>query len=77
MRVRDLTLGLSLPAGTAHRAHLTSARLYFTAENPFTVTRYNGYNPEVSVDPNPLLQGIDYGSYPVSRTFLAGLNLKF
>lgn len=77
LRVRDLTLGLSLPGKVAKWAHIVGARLYFTAENPFTITRYNGYNPEVSVDPNPLQQGIDYGSYPVSKTYLLGINVKF
>lgn len=82
LRVRDLTLGISLPDRMARAARLTGLRFYFTAENPFTVTKYNGYNPEVSVDsnplsPNPLTPGIDYGSYPVSKTFLLGLNLKF
>ncbi len=77
MRVRDLTLGITAPQKTLHWAHLSSVRLYVTAENPFTVTKYNGYNPEVSIDPNPIQQGIDYGSYPVSKTYLVGLNVKF
>jgi hypothetical protein len=77
MRVRDLTVGISAPQKTLHWAHVSSVRLYVSAENPFTVTKYNGYNPEVSVDPSPIQQGIDYGSYPVSRTYLVGLNVKF
>jgi len=77
MRVRDLTLGITAPQRALHWAHVTSVRLYVTAENPFTVTKYNGYNPEVSIDPNPIQQGIDYGSYPVSKTYLVGLNVKF
>jgi hypothetical protein len=53
------------------------ARFYVTAENPFTFTKYNGYNPEVSVESNPLTPGIDYGSYPVAKNYLIGVNLKF
>jgi len=76
-RIRDLTLGVALPDRLAKSARLTGVRLYFTAQNPFTITKYNSYNPEVSVDSNPLQPGVDYGSYPVSKTFLLGLNLKF
>jgi TonB-linked SusC/RagA family outer membrane protein len=77
LRIRDLTLGVSLPQQTAKSIGLANLRVYVTAENPFTITKYNGYNPEVSVDSNPLQQGVDYGSYPVNKTFLLGLNIKF
>jgi len=77
LRIRDLTLGATLPQKMAKSIGFASARLYVTAENPFTFTKYNGYNPEVSVESNPLTPGIDYGSYPVSKTFLIGANLKF
>jgi TonB-linked SusC/RagA family outer membrane protein len=77
MRIRDLTLGVSLPDRMAKHAGLNMVRLYVTATNPFTFTHYNGYNPEVSVDSNPLMPGVDYGSYPVAKTFLVGLNVKF
>lgn len=76
-RVRDITLGVSLPDKMLRASRLAGLRLYFTAQNPWTITKYNGYNPEVSVDPNPLQQGVDYGSYPVSKTYLVGLNVKF
>jgi len=76
-RVRDLTFGVSLPEKTAKAAGLAGVRFYVTAENPFTFTKYNGYNPEVNIETNPLTPGVDYGSYPVSKTFLLGLNLKF
>lgn len=77
MRIRDLTLGVSLPDRMVKRAGLNMVRIYFTATNPFTFTHYNGYNPEVSIDPNPLMPGVDYGSYPIAKTFLMGLNFKF
>jgi len=76
LRVRDLTLGVSLPDKTAKSWKLNGLRLYFTAQNLWTFTHYNGYNPEVSIDSNPLTPGIDYGSYPVSKSFVAGINVK-
>jgi TonB-linked SusC/RagA family outer membrane protein len=76
-RIRDLTLGATFPQKLAKAIGFASARLYVTATNPFTFTKYNGYNPEVSVESNPLTPGIDYGSYPISKTYLIGVNLKF
>ncbi|SDS72977.1 TonB-linked outer membrane protein, SusC/RagA family [Mucilaginibacter mallensis] len=76
-RIRDLTLGATLPGKMTRSIGLESARIYVTAENPFTFTKYNGYNPEVSVDANPLTPGVDYGSYPVAKTFIIGVNVKF
>jgi len=77
LRIREITLGLTLPDKMIKKAGLGSLRVYATAQNPFTFTKYNGYNPEVSVDTNPLTPGIDYGSYPLAKMFLLGLNLKF
>jgi TonB-linked SusC/RagA family outer membrane protein len=76
-RIRDITLGVSLPDRMAKSIGFAGARFYVTAENPFTFTKYNGYNPEVSVESNPLTPGIDYGSYPVAKNYLIGVNLKF
>jgi TonB-linked SusC/RagA family outer membrane protein len=77
LRIRDLTLGATLPGKMTKSIGLASARIYVSALNPFTFTKYNGYNPEVSVNANPLTPGVDYGSYPISKTFLLGLNIKF
>lgn len=76
-RIRDITLGVTMPDRMMKRAGLEGLRIYATAQNPFTFTKYNGYNPEVSVDTNPLTPGIDYGSYPLAKMFLLGLNFKF
>lgn len=76
-RIRDITLGVTLPDKMIRKAGIYGIRIYATAQNPFTFTKYNGYNPEVSVDTNPLTPGIDYGSYPLAKMFLLGINLKF
>ncbi|MGC3978958.1 MAG: hypothetical protein QM751_12475 [Paludibacteraceae bacterium] len=55
---------------------VNSVRFYVSADNIFTLTKYSGYDPEVSYW-NPLLTGLDYTSYPRSRTFTLGVNLKF
>ena len=53
-------------------------RLYVSGQNLHTWTKYIGYNPEANARPtNALSQGEDYGSYPLPRTIIAGLNLTF
>ncbi len=78
VRVRTITLGYTLPTALLQRLHLNRARLYVTTQNPFTFTKYIGYNPEVSARPdNALSAGEDYGTYPLARTTSVGLNLSF
>lgn len=78
VRIRTITLGYSLPAAFMQRLHLTRARVYVSAQNPFTFTKYTGYNPEVSSRPdNALSAGEDYGTYPLARTTSVGINLSF
>jgi len=76
MRIRDITLGITLPKAMIKRAGFTNVRIYASATNPFLFTKYNDYNPEVSQDTNPLNPGVDYGTYPLSKSFVLGLNLS-
>lgn len=78
IRVRNITAGYSLPATLAKRVGIEKLRFYLSAQNPFTFTKYKGYNPEVSQNAsNALEPGIDAGAYPASKTFVIGLNLNF
>ena len=76
-RIRDITFGVTLPKKWTNHAGLEKVRAYFTAYNPFTFSNYSGYNPEVSQNSNPLTPGIDYGTYPVARSYVFGLNVSF
>lgn len=84
VRLRNLQLGYTLPTGFGKRMGLSSARIYVAAQNLFTITKYSGYDPEVgSANVNggssqsPLTTGVDYGRYPVPRTFMGGINFQF
>jgi len=78
VRIRTITLGYALPTTLLQRLHLSRARVYATTQNPFTFTKYSGYNPDVSARPdNALSQGEDYGTYPLARTTSIGINLSF
>ncbi len=57
---------------------MTNAQIYVSAQNFFTVTKYSGYDPEVTqYATNPLAQGIDFGSYPQTRQFTFGFQAGF
>ncbi|GAB3948492.1 TonB-dependent receptor [Spirosoma harenae] len=78
VRIRTITLGYALPTALLQRLHLSRARIYATVQNPFTFTKYLGFNPEVNSRPDSALSsGEDYGTYPLPRTTSVGINLSF
>jgi TonB-linked SusC/RagA family outer membrane protein len=81
IRLNNLQLGYSLPQSLLRSIHITRLRFYIAAENLLTITKYDGYNPEVGMkdgnDGDPLDIGIDRAYYPQARSFSAGLNLSF
>ncbi|NLR77009.1 SusC/RagA family TonB-linked outer membrane protein [Chitinophaga eiseniae] len=78
IRVRNIALGYNLPASLLRRSHIPSARIYGAVQNPFTFAKYSLFNPEISNrTENALTAGEDYGSYPLARTYMIGLNVTF
>ncbi|MBB6460371.1 SusC/RagA family TonB-linked outer membrane protein [Flammeovirga kamogawensis] len=75
LRIRNMTLGYTIP-NQIFNNKINSLRFYFTAQNPFTFTKYKGYDPEVGGD-GLYMRGVDAGNYPVSRRFLGGVKLNF
>ncbi|MEY3367271.1 MAG: hypothetical protein RI973_426 [Bacteroidota bacterium] len=78
IRLRNVTLGCSLPADWLQRMKMSKVRIYATANNLYTFTKYRGYDPEVNAfGQSHLLQGIDYGGYPLARTLIGGVQVVF
>lgn len=73
LRIKNVTLGYTLPVRLTNQAHIGAVRLYVTTSNLFTFTKYKGYDPEVGMDE----LGIDAGRYPQARSILMGLNVNF
>ncbi|MCR6722618.1 MAG: hypothetical protein NVV59_20510 [Chitinophagaceae bacterium] len=71
LRIKNITFGYTLPAHIAGRLKMSSARIYLSAQNLLTFTKYSGFDPEVPAN------GIDLNVYPVTRTISAGLNISF
>lgn len=75
LRFKTITLGYNLPRRWIQGA-LSNARIYLTAENPFTFTNYSGFDPEVG-GVSLGARGIDKGSYPITRKFMIGVQFGF
>jgi hypothetical protein len=75
LRLRNIQLGYTLPQAFTKKVLISSLRLYVSAENLLTFTKYQGFDPEISDGGTSI--GIDRGIYPQARTFTFGLNLKF
>ena len=77
-RLRNVTLGYDFPLDLIKKAHMTKCRLYFTADNLWTATKFSGMDPEVNmVGGNNTLAGLYSSNYPVGRTFQGGVEISF
>lgn len=82
LRMKNVTIGYSFKDYLKKVKFIKDARLFVSAQNLFTITKFKGWDPEVagnynaSLDRN-LYQGITYMDLPQVRTFAAGFNLNF
>ncbi len=92
LRINNITLGYELPKNSLQRVRVQQARIYLSVQNVYTWTKYLNYNPEASnyeastpvannaggtFAGSPLTGGVDYGAYPLARTYTLGINLGF
>lgn len=78
LRFNNITLGYNLPTETLLKKKISSLRIYCTVNNAGIITKYTGLDPEVSTkNSNYVTPGVDSSPYPRSRTFIAGINVKF
>ena len=81
LRMQTLTLGYSLPKSVVSKLNLSRIRVYAQLANVFTLTGYEGLDPEVRSNngdsSNDMMKGIDYGSYGMPKQYLIGLNVEF
>jgi TonB-linked SusC/RagA family outer membrane protein len=78
LRVKDISLSYNFSGKFLKKIGVTRLQPYFTATNPITFTNYSGTDPEVNEWGNDGgVQGIDWGTYPYSKTFVFGINVEF
>ena len=76
LRLKNLTVGYTVPSNISQKVGMKNLRAYFSATNLFTLTKYSGLNPEVNIS-SSTTPGVDNGNYPLARTYTFGLNITF
>jgi TonB-linked SusC/RagA family outer membrane protein len=76
LRIQNVQLGYSFGEDVLSKVGMDKLRFYISINNLYTFTNYKGYDPSASSG-SPIGAGVDQGFYPVPRTYLLGLNLKF
>jgi TonB-dependent starch-binding outer membrane protein SusC len=77
LRLKNISLGYTLPNAWSSRVGMSRARVYTAAQNLLTFTNYTGLDPEVSTSPSNLVAGVDIAVMPQPRTYTVGVNLTF
>jgi TonB-linked SusC/RagA family outer membrane protein len=78
LRLKNISIGYNVPTSKFGIKWMQAARVYVSAQNLFTITKYDGYDPEVSqTGTSSLVKGLDRGSYPSAKTYNVGLNITF
>ena len=75
-RINNLTLGYTISNSMLSKMKMQSLRIYVTAQNVATFTKYSGFTPEISTG-GTLAAGIESAIYPTTRTFAFGINVGF
>lgn len=74
LRLKNISLGYTIPAKYTQKIGINRFRIYVMAENLFTWTKYDGYDPEIGTDAQSI--GYDKGIYPQARTWTIGFNVS-
>ncbi|GHU95794.1 SusC/RagA family TonB-linked outer membrane protein [Bacteroidia bacterium] len=80
LRIKDITLSYNLQTAFLKKIGVSRLQPYITARNLLTITNYSGMDPEVNsaaTTTDKVSQGIDFGVYPHTRSFMVGVNIEF
>jgi TonB-dependent starch-binding outer membrane protein SusC len=75
LRLKNLTVGYTLPSSLTNKYKISKFRIYIQATNLFTLSKYTGLNPEINGNDDGF--GVDEGIFPTVKQFLFGINLGF
>lgn len=76
-RLKNLTIGYTLPQSITQVVRISKARFYVTGQNIFIITNYKGMDPELGLVQGNLQMNVDYAQYPQARTWTVGAQLSF
>ncbi|MGM0580402.1 MAG: SusC/RagA family TonB-linked outer membrane protein [Bacteroidota bacterium] len=75
-RLRNVQIGYTFPATWMEAAKISKFRIYVSANNLLTISKYMGFDPDVG-SPTPFGSGVDNGIYPQARVYMGGVSLNF
>ena len=77
-KIKQIQLGYTLPRNLTKKIAISSLRAYVSLDDWFTFTKYPGLDPETShAGSSASGLGVDYGSYPISKKLVFGVNVSF
>jgi hypothetical protein len=77
-RLKNISLAYDVPAALLKRVKVSNLRVYVSGTNLVTLTDYTGFDPEGSAFGTATsYPGVDQGRYPLTKTYLVGLNIGF
>lgn len=77
LRLKNVSLGYTIPTAMASKLGMTRLRVYVSSQNLLTFTKYSGLDPESSVDSSVTVSGVDLAVMPQPRVFMGGVNITF
>ena len=78
IRLKNLSLGYTFPKTIIQKLRIENLRLYVNIQNLVTLTKYDGYDPEIGASTASMnVYGLDNGRYPSPTTYSFGLNIAF
>ncbi|NDW08548.1 TonB-dependent receptor [Dysgonomonas sp. 520] len=76
LRLKNIQLGFTMPKRWLEKTFISKCRFYVSGQNLLTFTKYEGFDPEF-VSRDITSSGIDYGTYPQSKSFICGVQVDF
>lgn len=77
LRLKTVSLGYNIPNKLLKRLGIAKIHVYVSGQNLFTLTKYSGYDPEVSIRNTALTPNLDFSSYPRAVSLNGGVNVSF
>ncbi len=75
LRLKNIQIGYTFPESVTSKLAISNARIYVTANNLFTITDYSGFDPGLA-NGGTFTRGVDRGFYPLTKSFILGVNLS-
>ncbi len=76
-KIKQMQLGYTLPSNIVKKIKLSNIRLYVSADDMITLTKYPGLDPETATVSSGSSMGFDAGGYPIMKKFMIGANITF